>query len=326
MIQSSNVEDVVRRGVELLDRVYATLTGENPDVFKAMDELVLGLRDVRKDLPLEDWELFSRSLILQHPSINLYHQDPFTRRCFKKPRGYEGDAETIDFIYGYINVDDYKLNRLAKNIHDYCVNSPACKAVRARMKIIAKKIDEVAEKVENPRIFSLACGHLREAHISKAIQEGRIKELVAMDYDRKSLEVVAKEFSGLKVRTAHGSVRDIILAEMHGELGKFDFIYAAGLYDYLSQGVATRLSEKLFDMLNHGGTLLLANFMPHIKDVGYMETFMDWRLIYRNEHLMDNLITNIPELTILNKKLCIEENGNIAFLEIVKGANKSQFY
>jgi hypothetical protein len=95
-------------------------------------------------------------------------------------------------------------------------------------------------------------------------------------------------------------------------------VYAAGLYDYLSQSFATRLTKVMFDMLRSGGKLLVANFVPNHAEVGYMETFMQWHLIYRTEHKLAALADEIPPSEIAFKRTFLEENGNILFLEIIK--------
>jgi len=306
------------KGIELLDHIYSEITGGDAPVHDVMEELFCGLRDIRLQMAVEDWEHFSRSLLLHHPSLNLFHQDPFTRRSFEKPRGYDGDAKLLDFIYGYNDLAEYDVTELGKKIYDYTTNSPASRSVRMRRETIAKTIDAQAKEKDMPRIFSLACGHLREGHVSQAIQEKRIKELVAMDYDKKSLAVVNDEFSQLNVKTVHGSIRDLILSRKFNKLGMFDFVYVSGLYDYLSQRVATRLTTKLFSMLNPGGRLMVSNFLPHIKDVGYMETFMDWRLIYRDESQLLDIAANIPPKQVKDAKTFIDENENIVFLRIIK--------
>ena len=74
----------------------------------------------------------------------------------------------------------------------------------------------------------------------------------------------------------------------------------------------------MFDMLRSGGKLLVANFIPDHREVGYMETFMQWQLIYRTESQLADVAKEISALEIANKRIFFEDNGNIAFLELVK--------
>ncbi|MFQ5432511.1 MAG: hypothetical protein ACE5EN_08400 [Nitrospinota bacterium] len=71
-------------------------------------------------------------------------------------------------------------------------------------------------------------------------------------------------------------------------------------------------------MLNSGGRILVSNFLPGIKDIGFMETFMDWRLIFRDQAQLNAIVADIPLDQIYDKRSFVEENENIAFLRVIK--------
>ena len=91
-----------------------------------------------------------------------------------------------------------------------------------------------------------------------------------------------------------------------------------GMYDYLQHAAGQRLTWILFRMLRPRGRLVLANFLPGILGIGYMETFMDWKLVYRTRRELLDLSMNIPQREIRDIKIFAEENQNILFLEITK--------
>jgi hypothetical protein len=127
--------------------------------------------------------------------------------------------------------------------------------------VLAKTIDYVASEVTHPvQILSIACGHLREAQEPMAIREKSIGKLIAFDQDLLSLEVIERELDNCSVQTIQGSVTTLVRQKQSFE--NLDLVYAAGLYDYLSQPFATRLTKIMFDMLRSGGKLLVANFIP----------------------------------------------------------------
>ena len=97
--------------------------------------------------------------------------------------------------------------------------------------------------------------------------------------------------------------------------GNFDLIYAAGLYDYLSDKVAARLTEKLFSLLSPKGVLMVANVLPDICDAGFMEAFMDWFLIYRDYDALQAIPARLDHEQ-LTSRIYQEPNGVFAFLEI----------
>jgi extracellular factor (EF) 3-hydroxypalmitic acid methyl ester biosynthesis protein len=70
---------------------------------------------------------------------------------------------------------------------------------------------------------------------------------------------------------------------LQNKLAQCDLIYSAGLYDYLDDKVAKKLSATLFDALKPGGRLVLTNFLKDTHDIGWGEAMMDWFLIYRDQ-------------------------------------------
>jgi predicted SAM-dependent methyltransferase len=101
-------------------------------------------------------------------------------------------------------------------------------------------------------------------------------------------------------------------------LSEFDLIYSTGLFDYLNVQAARRLAFVLFQLLRPGGKLLIANFLPGIPAVGYMESYMDWHLIYRTRSEMLDVADEISQTCIRDIRLFAEENENIIFLEVTK--------
>jgi hypothetical protein len=69
-------------------------------------------------------------------------------------------------------------------------------------------------------------------------------------------------------------------------------------------------------MLNPGGRLLLANFIPNISNVGFMEAFLDWWLIYRTRAELLQVADTVPDKQLETMHIFMDENINIAFLEI----------
>ena len=84
-------------------------------------------------------------------------------------------------------------------------------------------------------------------------------------------------------------MRDLLARDGAETLGRFDLIYSAGLYDYLPEPLARRLTQRLLGLLQPQGRLLIANFLPGGSGRGYMELFMDWPLIVRDADQMTAL-------------------------------------
>lgn len=296
-----------------LDAAYAMI--QNGKFGKGMTTLAVGLGTIRSALERQEWEYFCRLTAFAHPLRRLLHQDPFTLHSFSQPKGYPGDAKLLDFIYGHL-VPPAGTTEIGAGIFTFTTNTGAPQSVRGRRDILAKMIDETAARVPSPQILSIACGHLREAGLSAAVLGGTIGEFIALDQDAESLAHVERTFKGLNVKPVNHSVRNILSEKVR--FHDLDFVYAAGLYDYLSDRVATKLTRLMFNMLAPGGRMLVANFAPSLRDIGYMESYMNWKLIYRTLEGMAVLSKGIPAGHVKDHRVFLDDCQNIVFLEMSK--------
>jgi SAM-dependent methyltransferase len=281
-----------------------------------MFDLLQGLHEIRRDIPRDEWRQFCKETVPNHHLAKMIHQDPFTLHSVRKPRGYPGDAALLDFIYGRRTAPT---TTLGERIFEFTTNTPPSRGVRSRARIIAGIIDRLARQRGSLRILSIACGHLREAEMSEAVREGKVTEYVAFDQDEESLAHVRERFPNGRVTTIRGSLGELLLGK-HKGLGQFDFVYAAGLYDYLSEKLATRLTTWMFNVTAPGGVTLLTNYLPDIVGAGYMEAFMEWELIFRSPEELADTARRIPADQIADRRSYVEDNNMIAFVELLKAS------
>jgi SAM-dependent methyltransferase len=301
-----------------MDEAHRLISGGQAS--KGMDLLVGSLLAVRSREETGSWEQLS-PLIIEHPVGRLVWQDPFTEHSYRKPSGYSGDARLLDYLYGH-SEPPAEVSALGKDVFAYMMAQLGARSVRSRAQILAHIIDQAAAEVRAPRILSIACGHLREAALSEAVNQHRVGEFVAFDQDADSLAEVQRTFGQKGVRVVQGSVRTILSEKVRFE--NFDLVYAAGLYDYLSDRVATRLTRMMFDMLVPGGRLVVANFAPCLPETGYMETFMAWKLIYRQPHELQTLGQGIAGDEWKSNRLFWDEHESIVFLDVTRRGPKLQ--
>lgn len=274
------------------------------------------LYEQRRRSTADEWRRFVADEVLMHRLRDVLHSDPFTYRAFSKPRGYAGDAVMMDYIYGYHDADAARLPPTAGKIFDFVTHTPAPQAVRFRRGVLAETIDDCAQQAAHPiEVVALAAGHLRELDLCASPKSGQAKVL-AIDQDEQSLEQVERDYSRYGVETRAASVRSILANRSH--IPECDLIYTAGLYDYLPDAAATRLTTLMFHSLRPGGTLLIANFLPDILDVGYMESMMDWHLIYRTDADMRRLINDISASGVHRVDQFHDPFDNVTFLQMLK--------
>ena len=296
--------------------VLRSETSESQEVQAAMHRVFVECKRLRDHLGRDEWTRCVKQ-IRESELLSLVHQDPFTSRAFNKPRGYAGDAVMMDYIYGSEeNWQPPKASFLGQGVFEYTTRAAASAGVRARREHVAEKLDEVARYKDSPEIMAVASGHLREASMSSAVRRRKFGRFVALDADAESLLEVDRSFGRSGVQCELADIRKLLTGRM--DVGKFDLIYSTGLYDYLKEKTAQKLSYHLFSMLKSGGKLVLANFLPNIHDIGYMEACMDWFLVYRDRMDMMGLTELIDQVEMRDIQISVEKNQNIIFLEVTR--------
>jgi len=278
------------------------------------------------DLELSLWEIRSEvgaarfraalSELRTHPLFALLQSDPFIRHSYSRPRGYPGDAELLDFIYGEGRSAEKVSAASAWGQVSYqsMRNCIACRAVRYRADRIGEIVQRGIREVDGFRVFSLAAGHLCEL---RGVRWHRLPGLVvAGDQDPRSVAEIGRRYRPEHVEPRVVSVKDAIEGRLEDR--GFHFAYAAGLYDYLPEKVASILSRRMLDMLAPGGSLLLANFVPECTGAAFMEFAMDWQLEYRDESDLERIIAQSTRPGEVEVELSRDPSGQIAFASLTR--------
>jgi len=140
--------------------------------------------------------------------------------------------------------------------------------------------------------------------------------MTALDQDAHSLDCVGDQYTRYGVTTKQATIGDLLRRTVR--VDDFDLIYAAGLYDYLGDDLARTLTAALFRMLRSGGRLLIANFTPATHDAAFMETFMDWRLIYRTAEEVRSLAGGISPTSVATLDQFFDDNRHVTYMRVVK--------
>src|SRR5262245_56965493 len=301
----------VPENTEILDRACDALLG--PDVHAGMDRLRASLSALRRRLPADEWAAIGQE-VRRHPVHTLLLESPFAARAYEKPRGYAGDAVLMDLIYGIASPPD-DLSPLGGVLYGYEFDSPCFQSVRTRRAVLAREIDKVATTRQRARVLAVASGHLREIEWSGAARLGAV-DITAIDQDRESLDCIDRDYRRYPVSTMPVTIGDVLRRTVR--FTDVDLVYAAGLYDYLEDDLARALTTTLFRTLGSGGHLLIANFTPTTYDAAFMETFMDWRLIYRTPEEVRALAGGIPREDVEAITQFSDENQHVTYLRLVR--------
>ncbi len=275
----------------LLDEALVRLRGADPAA-PVLDALADGLRWLRNTAAPATWQR-SIAALRAHPLLALLHENPFARRGFRKPRGYAGDAPMLDMLYrGEAALKNEQVSALGLTLFRRDHAAPGGVAARARLSLVAERIDAAAEARRSPHVLALGCGHLREAELSQAVQAGRIGRFVALDQDAASLAMVQMEHAARGIETLHRSPK----ATFDGTLprGGFDLIYATTLFDDLTDRLAHTVTAACFALLRPGGRLVVLNADRDTADAGYLEACCDWVRFLRDAAGVMRLAHGVP--------------------------------
>jgi len=164
-------------------------------------------------------------------------------------------------------------------------------------------------------VLAVACGHLRELERCSPTSRRAIARFVGLDHDRRTTNFLTRQAYSDFVKPLTASIGVLLRKEI--DLGSFDLIYAAGIYDYLQDDLFIALTRRLWEMCRSGGTLLIANVTADNPQIGYLDACMDWRFVLRHEErislLLDAAIGNSH-----SAKLCRDPTGIVAFAKLEK--------
>src|SRR5262249_14195779 len=168
--------------------------------------------------------------------------------------------------------------------------------------LIRHLVNETSRSAASGRnclIYNLGCGPARE--IQEFIMHHDVcshSEFTLLDFNEETLNYTGKVLGDLNrqhqrstsVQMVKRSVQQI-LKDSGKPPGatKYDMVYCAGLFDYLSDPVCKKLMNFLYGMVAPGGLLLSTNVSASNPSRSWMEYVLDWYLIYRDSAQMAGL-------------------------------------
>ena len=244
------------------------------------------------DIDQDSSRRFAQNAI--HPLIL---RAPFVYRTFAKPLGYAGDYEMVNQIIGDPRQGGSTYIQL---VNAMFLKAAVAEAHRNRIDILVEFLQRAAATARSQgrpmRILNIGCGPAQE--IERFIRAGQNLDRLRfklIDFSQETLD-----YTEARLRAAMADVGQQVEIEFHQDsvhnllkraskesqdpaLGTFDFVYCAGLFDYLSDKVCARLLEYLKARTRPGGRILVTNVHSSNRQRGVMEHLLEWHLIYRDE-------------------------------------------
>jgi extracellular factor (EF) 3-hydroxypalmitic acid methyl ester biosynthesis protein len=257
---------------------------------------------------------------------------PFANRTYHKPLGYPGDYEMVNMMAR----DPQEGNSLfAKIFNVWLLQQGSAMAHRNRLTELLRLIESEAlrasRKGSKARIFNFACGPAIE--VQRFIENSLLSEQVEFtlsDFNNETLEHTSQAINKIReqagrrtsVQFQKKAVHQLFkesqkqLASGNGGMRLYDFIYCAGLFDYLTDQACKQLIKIFHQWLAPGGLLLVTNVTPLTPNRGSLELILDWHLIYRNAAQFAQLCSGIIPKEMIRVRS--DDTGVNIFLEARK--------
>lgn len=272
-----------------------------PLMKKGRDYLVW-IESEAASIPAEDsvsHRNFAQSAL--HP---LLLRAPFVYRTFAKPMGYAGDYEMVNQILADPRQGH---NTYFQIVNTLFLNCAVAQAHRNRIDILVDYLHRAAELAEREgrrvNILNVGCGPAVE--IQRFIEMHPNPERLSftlvdfseetLQYTRGCIENAARTHGKtVHVQFVHESVHDLLKRAVRRDTPldqeKFDFVYCAGLFDYLSDKVCARLLQYFELRSREGGQILVTNVHAGNPERNGMEHLLEWHLIYRDELQLESVL------------------------------------
>ncbi len=280
------------------------------ELFEPMSDtagkLMEAFEDEASKVPADD--LTRHKAYVQKCVHPLIMRAPFPYRAFFKPLGYAGDYEMVNMMLRDPRQGPSTYAELVNTL--YLATGPA-QAHRNRVGILVDMLVKAAatakQKSKPLRVLNVGCGPALELCrflASDDVYPDSHFNLVdfnqeTLDYTKSSLEEV---LTGAKIvpridythMSVHSLLKSASPSSTSVQRETYDPIYCAGLFDYLSDRICTRLLRLFYQWTSQNdGAILVTNVHPANNALYLMEHILDWFLVYRDEKDMLALATDL---------------------------------
>lgn len=196
-------------------------------------------------------------------------------------------------LYGYARDSVYEASPIGRMVDRlWLLGMKNPRGVRNRLRIVVSALSEelraVLRREETVTILSLACGSAEavfQAIATLGNDKHRVR-LILLDQDQTAVAYAVNEAAkeGIEVQAIKASV-----ARLKGVVKtKVDIVEMVGLLDYLSDGTAQGLFERIYEVLVPNGLFVTANILPNLEEP-FLRHCADWEMVYRTPDKLRDL-------------------------------------
>lgn len=304
MLQQSTVRDEVRKNLEEFARFLPYIEQMPSQVFRQSfhEKLeyinTLSLEAPKQREPLMQY-CFDLCAELDQSDIN--------HRTRHKPLGYAGDYLTIDMIYQSV---DHSQQR-GKQWDSFYFEAPGAMAVKDRKRYFVDIFKDCLQKYGRPiSVLNLASGPCRD--VLEAIHNDPEASTGSFFY--------CVDSEPRAIHHAQNLLKDMQQVSFYWEnknalrirpVKKFDLVWSAGLFDYLSDQIAVALIQRMVTFTRQGGTVIFGNAHPRNPTRSFIEWCTAWFLIHRTE---EDLLRLCVQAGVDERHVRFDQENNGVFI------------
>lgn len=305
---------------ELEEPILPTMASWFSRFDEVSDRVAVELRPVHR--------VFARRLL--HPLVLC---SPFVYRTFHKPLGYAGDYEMVNMI---LREPCEGASLFAKLVNVCFLKNPPAEAHRNRIRRLVGLLEAETARVNREgrraRILNLGCGPAKEIHDFLAGSDlSSEADFLLLDFNEETLDHASRTLTAAKAahrrdtglsflrRSVHQVLKDAGRPGAEPGAQRYDFVYCAGLFDYMSDRICRRLMNIFHEWLAPGGLLLATNVDAAKPFRHSMEMLLEWHLNCRTRAQLETLLPEsaAPETS----RITAEDTGVNVFIEVRKPAH-----
>lgn len=259
-------------------------------------------------------------------------ESPIGSRAYSKPLGYAGDYQTMLYYYNNAFEGETAFGRF---VHKFFVGEyPLGVGVRTRKELIVDVMEREHNRViarSGPdtsfRVVSLGCGPAREVcdFIARRREWPGSIVWTLIDQEEEALSIAYRESRreiGRWSSRGHLNLLNLSFVQLLSEgiplqsPGTQDFVFSAGLFDYLRESRAQTLLRALYDLLAEDGIIAVGNAVAPNDYFWATEFLVDWTLLYRTREEMLHLADLLPDTA--EREVVLDPSGAYYFLMVRK--------
>ena len=253
---------------------------------------------------------------------------PFLHRTFTKPLGYAGDYEMVNMI---LNDPLQGSSTYARIINAVFLRTGIAQGHRNRIDRLVEYLEtetrRAVQEGRQLRVLNIGCGPAAE--IERFVRLSTLSDrchIELLDFNEETLRytqnrvqaAIGEQHRQTQVKFVHRSIHHL-LKEASNQSPRdspaYDFVYCAGLFDYLSDRICKRLVALFCDWTAPGGCVVVTNVHSGHSFEGTMDHLLDWNLLLRDEADMLALSADQRRANVQT-----DATGTNLFLEIRKAA------